>query len=504
MGHAEELIARIREFEAAGTAKVYPEDLARQLRDPDRRAAIDEIEERSHHPRDDKDRRHPPKLPEDLFRWPVPTLRRIFFYAPRELLIGEEVFERAVELLDGIVRQQVKSPRQYPREGPGRPVGGFVKLVLTEDELDDLGMTIPALAAELHRRLGEILNDPDHNLVAPNHVYMGGPMHCGGPGNNPDNKVPPGLGRHREHHDEDECECDDLSPIHPHGEAGKGVRIAVLDSGILPFDELPCWMDDNIVVLDCERDVEGDYYDVVRNQRYIRYPRVHGTFVAGVILQKAPGATILVRRLLDKHGSANDYQLGEALEDVLHCPGGPPHIINMSCGCPAWADNPPAVLANAISAVLNHKPPIVIVAAAGNASNDLPYWPAALDDDQVVGVGAVTKAGERSPFSNYGPPVKVWALGQDVVSVYAHGVFAHPREGIYHRPFQGLAAWGGTSFAAPRVAGLIAAAMTEQNKPADEARAAVLASAYYPPPGPILPNGHGDVQVPVIHDGLAT
>ncbi|MFI9641306.1 type VII secretion-associated serine protease mycosin [Micromonospora sp. NPDC051925] len=91
---------------------------------------------------------------------------------------------------------------------------------------------------------------------------------------------------------------------------------------------------------------------------------------------------------------------------------------------------------------------VIVVAAAGNlhdGGNPLPY-PAAYDG--VLGVGAVTPAGTRAPFSQIGPYVDLVAPGSDVLMA---------------APGQGHQRAEGTSYAAPFVAGT--AALLRQYRP---------------------------------------
>jgi subtilisin family serine protease len=288
VGHLEEFEARLAELQTAGVAW-YPDDFLEQLQRPEVRRTIKDLEEQVHHSQDRQQAVSPPTIPEGLIEYPVEGLNRFFFYVPDEIVVAAEVRD----LVAGRLRPYLRHPDSYDQAAPDedRPVAGYQKL-----RIDPRDSSVPALAQEQYQRLVEEYG-PDHNLVAPNHIYMAGPMHCGGPGNNPDNKTADGL---------------DLVPLpEPCGDAGCGVVVAVLDSGILPPSELPSWVKNN-VVFDEPNDIEADYFDVVDDAQFIRYPRVHGTFVTGILLQVAPGATVLVRQVLDQTGSASDEDLGKA------------------------------------------------------------------------------------------------------------------------------------------------------------------------------------------------
>ncbi|MBA2497081.1 MAG: hypothetical protein H0V33_08315, partial [Acidimicrobiia bacterium] len=86
--------------------------------------------------------------------------------------------------------------------------------------------------------------------------------------------------------------------------------------------------------------------------------------------------------------------------------------------------------------------------------------------------------------ANRGPWVDCAALGHDVVGPHVRGMGA-PHGGAPAQSFDGWARWSGSSFAAPHVAGRIAAAIAAGTGSARVAAATVLAS------GQPLPAGSG-------------
>jgi subtilisin family serine protease len=144
--------------------------------------------------------------------------------------------------------------------------------------------------------------------------------------------------------------------------------------------------------------------------------------------------------------------------------------IVMSLGAYTLDDEPPP-LAAAIKDLVDPAKTLV-VAAAGNASSCRPYWPAALP--AVVAVGALDSAG-RAWFSNFGGWVDACAPGVDVRSTF-YGTdgdplkdpVGDPNDGLYNE-FKGWAMWSGTSFAAPKVAAVIAAEASRLGISAPEA-----------------------------------
>jgi Subtilase family len=202
----------------------------------------------------------------------------------------------------------------------------------------------------------------------------------------------------------------------------------------------------------------------------------HATFVAGLILRRAPGADLVVRAVLDDEGS-NDDSWDVATKIVAFGGAGVP-VLNLSFGCATVDREPPLVLRRAIERL---GPDVVVVAAAGNhgdlgpdpdpdtgLTGRTPMWPAALDG--VVAVGAydgTDPAHPRAGFSPHGAPwVDLLAPGVDEESTYLVGdVNILERQGgklavEETREFAaGYAAWRGTSFAAANVTGQLAALM---------------------------------------------
>jgi hypothetical protein len=184
----------------------------------------------------------------------------------------------------------------------------------------------------------------------------------------------------------------------------------------------------------------------------------HGAFVAGLILEQAPGATLVVRDVLDSNGKAPAWdtvkQLGRFLKDEQ-----PVDILNLSIGCRTNDGQPPAILRRAIERLSPH---MVIVAAAGNhgkipgmvngITRHSPTWPAALPD--VIAVSATTEGDTLAAYSPDLPWVTATAKADGVPSTYLHGD-VHLPEG--NKPFTGYATWRGSSFASAIVSGAIAA-----------------------------------------------
>jgi subtilisin family serine protease len=211
----------------------------------------------------------------------------------------------------------------------------------------------------------------------------------------------------------------------------------------------------------------------------------HGTFIAGVARCMAPAAKVVVARDFDNAGAIAEHQIVLRLREGLSLA---PDVISLSAGGATRKDLP-LLGFEAFWESYRHYKGTVLVASAGNNSSRRPFWPAAFP--QVVGVGALAATGRaRAHFSDHGPWVDVFAPGEDLVNAYAYGIYHYrepPNTGSHH--FHGMARWSGTSFAAPLVAGLIAARITRTGENGRQAASSLLAQAraqHVPGVGPVL------------------
>jgi hypothetical protein len=329
-----------------------------------------------------------------------------FLYLPGELLVDLPDEDRAVRALDGAIENR-------------------------RDTHDKLGIAhydvrgdVPTLVQRLREQ--GIRSGPNH-VLAGEPRYKGGPATIAAPGDALDE---------------------------PYGDAGAGVRIAVLDTGYTTGHD---WLDRCV---DPDGPVDEALDDLL-SDGVLDDEAGHGTFIAGIIHRVAPGARITARRVLLSDGWGDEATIAAAIADQADV-----DVMNLSLGGYTQGNLPPIGLMNA----LRHVPRTsVVVAAAGNAESDVPFWPAALK--QVVAVAAVDRSGQRSCYSNYGHWVDCATPGDDVTSTFPD---FDPGNG---QPFTGWACWSGTSFAAPYLAGLIAAEMTAGGGPAADAVHRVLATA---------------------------
>ncbi|TNY34661.1 S8 family peptidase [Thermomonospora catenispora] len=290
---------------------------------------------------------------------------------------------------------------------------------------------------DLASRLG---GDGRRPAVAPNHLVHGQPMWWSGPADRP-------------------RPCAPLPAPSAAAPPRRDVTVAVLDTGLSPHPwyERADWYAEQRAevaeVLDADLDLKLDAQ------------AGHGTFIAGVVLRHAPSARIRARRVIGGDGVGDELAVVRALRWLAAW--GRADVVNLSLGCHTFDDRPSPVLARAIAALGRGT---VVVAAAGNAAARRPFWPAALPS--VIAVAALDGR-ERAWFSNHGEWVDACAPGVRVTSCYLD-LTRTPLRTSGRGTFAGYATWSGTSFAAPAVAGAIAALAAAEDLDAVAAAERVL------------------------------
>ncbi len=207
---------------------------------------------------------------------------------------------------------------------------------------------------------------------------------------------------------------------------GKGVTVAVLDSGVSAH---PAFSEGQVTHVDLVKD--GQPFDG------------HGTAIASLIVGNvngaqgvSPAAKILDVRIAGAGGS-DSFLLARGIEIALERGA---QIINISMG--SYGDSP--VVAQAINHALQRG--VVVVASVGNDSAAVKDWPAAYVG--VISVSGVDAAGRLAYYSNSGDPTLA-APGVGIPSAYAQG----------NKPY--LAIGDGTSQAAALVSGAAAAILSQ-------------------------------------------
>lgn len=209
--------------------------------------------------------------------------------------------------------------------------------------------------------------------------------------------------------------------------SGTGVRIAVIDSGIDPshpgLNNLQL-ADDIAVSTDGVRlrIEEGNGKDVFG----------HGTAVAGVIRQVAPDAIIGNFRALDGQNRSRSFLIAECVRQAI---ARGYHLINCSFGCRGLAKY---VMEYKEWVDAAYVAGVHVVAAGSNTGDSTREWPAHFPS--VVGVG-VADCGDDEIHYRPGRLVSFAARGERVRVPWIGGSWRLET---------------GSSFAAPRVSGMIA------------------------------------------------
>jgi hypothetical protein len=209
-------------------------------------------------------------------------------------------------------------------------------------------------------------------------------------------------------------------------EWGAGVKIAVLDTGVVPHPALP-GLSESIAIMPFPLDLEKT--------------RGHGTAVASLIAGNdpsapgvAPAAEIISIRVADESGKADSFALAAGILAAIDAGA---QIINISMGT---TENNPLIEEAVLHA---HRQRVLIVAASGNSEQADASYPAAYPS--VISVGAVDARGEHLEFSNFGTYLSITAPGHALNVAW---------------PGNRYARISGTSASAPIVAGAIAATMS--------------------------------------------
>ena len=173
----------------------------------------------------------------------------------------------------------------------------------------------------------------------------------------------------------------------------------------------------------------------------------HGTHVAGIVRQLAPGATIMPVRALDSDGLGQAFYLARAIYYVIDRNA---DVVNLSLGSTANTRIVREATADALAAGM------FVAAAAGNAGPTGPReYPATLDG--VFGVAATDQSDYAADFSTTHGSLDLSAPGAGIVSAF-------PPDEPPSNPFGSeYALWSGTSMATPWVAG--AAALMLDRRP---------------------------------------
>lgn len=181
-------------------------------------------------------------------------------------------------------------------------------------------------------------------------------------------------------------------------------------------------------------------YDFVNSDADADDDNGHGTAVAGITASSTNNGVgmaavswnsmILPVKVLGANGSGSYSAMANG---ITWAADNGARVINLSLGGTASS----RTLQNAVNYAWNRN--IILIAAAGNNGNDIPFYPAACSN--VVAVSATDSADRRPSWSNFGSYVDVAAPGVDILTLQGTSSYANSN---------------GTSFSSPVAAGVVA------------------------------------------------
>jgi serine protease len=238
----------------------------------------------------------------------------------------------------------------------------------------------------------------------------------------------------------------DATIIEDHATAGEGVTVAVIDTGITDHPDLQSRLVSGYDFVSSPDQLmasrqpnappvafDADYTDTNtfgeigrdanpadpgdwRETSPARSSSWHGTKMAGLISDVAPGASIQPIRALSWRGGL----LSDIAASISWASGGtidgvpansaPAKVINMSFAVETTC---PTALQQVIDAARENGS--ILIAAAGNANDDAAKY-APGNCNGVITVGSTTSTGVRADYSNYGATVDIAAPGGDATA----------------------------------------------------------------------------------------
>lgn len=209
--------------------------------------------------------------------------------------------------------------------------------------------------------------------------------------------------------------------------AGKGIKVAVLDTGVAPNH--PDLIDQIAAQKDFSNSTSGPYDT-----------NGHGTHCAGVIAANkndsgvigiAPSAKLLIGKVLSDSGTGSSSSIAKGIRWAVEEGA---DIISMSLGAPFSN----SLIENAVK--FAYSKGCFIVAAAGNEGPKQGTTGFPANMEQCISVAAVGLSNTAAPFSSRGK-VNIAAPGVDITSCW---------------PPNGYGKLSGTSMATPFVSGVLA------------------------------------------------
>jgi serine protease len=250
-----------------------------------------------------------------------------------------------------------------------------------------------------------------------------------------------------------------------HRGGGKGVVVAVLDTGVAyrdwkTFQRSPDFGRTRFVAP----------FDFVSNNRFPLDRNGHGTFVAGIIAEStnnsvgltglAYGASIMPVRVLDSSGEGDEATIARGIRYAVDHGA---QVINLSLEFLPSQVNSGSEIPQIVSAIgYAHRHGVTVVGAAGNDETDQIAYPARAPG--VISVGATTRDRCLADYSNGGSGLDIVAPGGGDDAIMPGEPDCHPERSlpsIYQLTLTSPPHWNqfgypnyyiGTSMSSPEVA----------------------------------------------------
>jgi len=226
--------------------------------------------------------------------------------------------------------------------------------------------------------------------------------------------------------------------------SGRAVHIAILDTGISP-KQSALWskVDASMNAVEPGQPAYDIPHRTDSNQNGVPDEAVgHGTMVAGIVDQIAPGVRFVVGRITDSDGIATGWNLIKGLAFAVSSKA---EVVNVSLG----SLNEVPALEDVMQWCIDSG--VLVVAPIGNNGMHTACYPAKIEE--VVCVGGLDKNNAKASFSNWDSICALSAPAVGFASQFWDGQ---------------LAVWSGTSFASPVVAASIADALRHTTKSSPE------------------------------------
>lgn len=249
-----------------------------------------------------------------------------------------------------------------------------------------------------------------------------------------------------------------ITPLHKRGITGKGVRVAIFDSGFSGVDTIDVfdslWAADRIAF----------HWDFVDNHDKVFNTHSHGTQVMstiganlpGEMVGMAPHATFLLCRTEDARSETRqeEHNWVRAMEvvdslgvDVVHTSLGYNEFDNSEDDYTYDDLDGNTAIITRVADWAASKGIIVTTSAGNEGSGSWHYITAPCDADSVLCIGSINKLETLSRFSSVGPSAD-GRIKPDVVALGSRTTVASPRNYITKSD--------GTSFSAPLIGGFVA------------------------------------------------